>query len=427
MSEASQRTKTAPPVGDAQSLPTQLDPSGSALLLAQSALGSAAAQASSSRMPGAVSSTAPALQGVPSVAAGPALRPGEAPGVPGTGAMAGTALAGSATVATSEAAAAAASAVASAVAVAPGTAASTQATAATVVGAVTGEPDVPAPVAGAARNPALRAATGPASDVAASVSSSASLANPAVASAPTAAQAASVDGLVAPSATAASAAASSAAAQQAQRAVAQAVADRAAQQAPVAGVASGRGATDLSATAALAGASAGGESSPLLRRFERVLSMTHAALGDAAAPGGGTAFAASAFTTPVDAAGASASVASGAADRSADAMNGWLAQVVAQKNQNASLTVEVGGRPVSVDVQVKGNEAQVVFRADQADTRALLAQAMPQLRQMMGAEGVVLADASVAGSWAGGTHAGAGGAGGSGGSSGDGTSGRGTA
>ena len=177
----------------------------------------------------------------------------------------------------------------------------------------------------------------------------------------------------------------------------------------MAGVASGRGATDLSATSALAGASTGGESSPLLRRFERVLSMTHAALGDAAAPGGGTAFAASAFTTPVDAAGASAGLASGAADRSADAMNGWLAQVVAQKNQNASLTVEVGGRPVSVDVQVKGNEAQVVFRSDAPEARQALAQALPQLREMLGSEGMVLADASVGGQAAGGGAAAGGG------------------
>ena len=44
----------------------------------------------------------------------------------------------------------------------------------------------------------------------------------------------------------------------------------------------------------------------------------------------------------------------------------------------------------------------------------MLAQALPQLKQMMGAEGLVLSDASVAGQWAGGgAQAGAGGSGGS--------------
>lgn len=148
-------------------------------------------------------------------------------------------------------------------------------------------------------------------------------------------------------------------------------------------------------------------SSPLLSRFERVLSITGGAGGDAAAFGGassGGALAASPWMTPVDGAGAGASASMGStADRLAETMNGWLAQAVSQKNQQASLTVEVGGQPVSVNVQVQGNEAQVVFRTDQAETRAMLAQALPQLKQMMGAEGMLLSDASVAGQWAGGS------------------------
>ncbi|MGI4779777.1 MAG: flagellar hook-length control protein FliK [Janthinobacterium lividum] len=400
------RTSSPPggAVGDAPPFSAQPDLSGSALLLAQSTLGSAAHGST------VVPKTVPPVQGVQSVAAGPAVRAGDASDVQGAGGTEAYA------------------AVAAAVAVGTAAVAATTSATVAVAGAVMPDSDVVAQVAGAVRDPALRAAPASAPDTAASASASPPSA-PAIANGT--AQAALADGVPPVSAIATAAAtaavsssASSAAAQQAQRAIAQAVAERAAQQAPAgnvatAAVAAAGRATDSLGAAALAGAAAG-ESSPLLRRFERVLSMAHAAGGDASAPGGGNAFAASAFTTPVDAAGAVAGAggAPGAADRSADAMNGWLAQVVAQKNQNASLTVEVGGRPVSVDVQVKGNEAQVVFRADQAETRTLLAQAMPQLRQMMGAEGMVLSDASVAGQWgAGGAQSGSGGAGGSGGSS----------
>lgn len=207
--------------------------------------------------------------------------------------------------------------------------------------------------------------------------------------------------------------------QQTQRAVVQAqaqVTDRAALQAPNATMAlDSRAAESLAAAGMAGGTSVDASASPLLRRFERVLSMTHAASGEGQGFGSGAATTAATWMTPVTSAGAAVNASMGGmTDRLAESMNGLLAQVVAQKNHNASLTVDVGGQPVSVNVQVQGNEAQVVFRADQAETRAMLAQALPQLRQMMGAEGLVLSDASVAGQWAGGgTQAGAGGSGGS--------------
>ena len=209
--------------------------------------------------------------------------------------------------------------------------------------------------------------------------------------------------------------------QQAQRAVVQAqvqalVADRAALQTPNATTAlDSRAAESLAAAGLAGGASVEASASPLLRRFERVLSMTQPASGEGQAFGSGGASTASTWMTPVNGAGAAIQASMGGmTDRLVDSMNGLLAQVVAQKNHNASLTVDVGGQPVSVNVQVQGNEAQVVFRADQAETRAMLAQALPQLRQMMGAEGMVLSDASVAGQWTGGSaQAGAGGSGGS--------------
>ena len=200
------------------------------------------------------------------------------------------------------------------------------------------------------------------------------------------------------------------------QAQAQVVADRAALQTPNATMAlDSRAAESLAAAGLAGGVSVEASASPLLRRFERVLSMTQLASGEGQAFGSGGATTASTWMTPVNGAGSANNASMGGmTDRLADSMNGLLAQVVAQKSHNASLTVDVGGQPVSVNVQVQGNEAQVVFRADQAETRAMLAQALPQLKQMMGAEGMVLSDASVAGQWTGGgAQSGGGGSGGS--------------
>ncbi len=42
------------------------------------------------------------------------------------------------------------------------------------------------------------------------------------------------------------------------------------------------------------------------------------------------------------------------------------------KNQRAEVVLEKDGQPVRVQVSVRGNEAHVTFRADQAQTRELL-------------------------------------------------------
>lgn len=59
--------------------------------------------------------------------------------------------------------------------------------------------------------------------------------------------------------------------------------------------------------------------------------------------------------------------------------------------QNAELQLDAfGGGQVDVHVSVTGNEAQVEFRTDQPEARRLLQDAMPQLRQMLEQEGMLL-------------------------------------
>lgn len=59
--------------------------------------------------------------------------------------------------------------------------------------------------------------------------------------------------------------------------------------------------------------------------------------------------------------------------------------------QKAELQVDgMGGESVQVQISLNGNEAQVVFRTDQAQTRELLGQAMDTLDQMLRAQGMAL-------------------------------------
>jgi len=51
--------------------------------------------------------------------------------------------------------------------------------------------------------------------------------------------------------------------------------------------------------------------------------------------------------------------------------------------------------PVSVTVQMRGTEATLIFRADQAITRSAIEDALPRLRDMLDAQGLQLADARV--------------------------------
>lgn len=65
------------------------------------------------------------------------------------------------------------------------------------------------------------------------------------------------------------------------------------------------------------------------------------------------------------------------------------------KLQRAEVVLEKDGQPVRVQVSVRGNEAQVMFQADQAQTRELLDASVEQLRAMLEAQGVQLAGVSV--------------------------------
>lgn len=64
--------------------------------------------------------------------------------------------------------------------------------------------------------------------------------------------------------------------------------------------------------------------------------------------------------------------------------------------QNAELEVEgLGEGPVKVSIELQGQEARVEFRADQAQTRQILQDSMPHLRELLEREGLVLSGLSV--------------------------------
>lgn len=64
--------------------------------------------------------------------------------------------------------------------------------------------------------------------------------------------------------------------------------------------------------------------------------------------------------------------------------------------QSAELEVEgIDERPIHVSIDLQGHEARIEFRADQAQTRQVLQDAMPHLREMLEREGLMLAGMSV--------------------------------
>lgn len=64
--------------------------------------------------------------------------------------------------------------------------------------------------------------------------------------------------------------------------------------------------------------------------------------------------------------------------------------------QNAELQVDgLGEGPVKVSIALQGQEARVEFRADQVQTRQVLEDSMPHLRELLAREGLVLAGVSV--------------------------------
>ena len=65
------------------------------------------------------------------------------------------------------------------------------------------------------------------------------------------------------------------------------------------------------------------------------------------------------------------------------------------KQQRAEVVLEKDGQAVRVQVSVRGNEAHVTFKADQAQTRELLDASLSQLREMLQQQGVELAGVSV--------------------------------
>lgn len=84
--------------------------------------------------------------------------------------------------------------------------------------------------------------------------------------------------------------------------------------------------------------------------------------------------------------------ASGMDDRMDAQMSYWLSQ----KTHNAELTLDTqDGRSVEVSIALNGREAQVAFRAEQAGTRELLGSALPQLREALDGQGLVLAGVTV--------------------------------
>jgi len=88
-----------------------------------------------------------------------------------------------------------------------------------------------------------------------------------------------------------------------------------------------------------------------------------------------------------------------AADATQQAVDEQMAEQVAfwvdQNNQSAEMTLDRDGEPVQVRVSVSGNEAHVVFRSDQVQTRDALDASMAQLRELLQSQGLVLAGATV--------------------------------
>lgn len=64
--------------------------------------------------------------------------------------------------------------------------------------------------------------------------------------------------------------------------------------------------------------------------------------------------------------------------------------------QSAEIEVEgIDERPIHVSIDLQGQEARIEFRAEQAQTRQVLQDAMPHLREMLEREGLTLAGMSV--------------------------------
>jgi flagellar hook-length control protein FliK len=79
----------------------------------------------------------------------------------------------------------------------------------------------------------------------------------------------------------------------------------------------------------------------------------------------------------------------------ADTVGYWVSQGI----QNAELKLEgFGSDPVQVSITLKGDQAHIGFRTDQAEIRQILENATSQLKDLLSSEGLVLSGVSVGGS-----------------------------
>ena len=137
-----------------------------------------------------------------------------------------------------------------------------------------------------------------------------------------------------------------------------------------------------------------GEGASPWRRIERPADTATPSAGAASFGFDATGNASSSSAT-TDAAAAAANAGTGNTEfmeRMVDQVSWWMAH----RSQGAELKLDLpGGQPVSVSVQVQGNEAQVAFRSDHPEARQWLNAAMPQLKEMLGNEGLMLSGSSV--------------------------------
>ena len=83
-------------------------------------------------------------------------------------------------------------------------------------------------------------------------------------------------------------------------------------------------------------------------------------------------------------------------DRWANELGNRLTVMGAQGDQSGSLRLSpehLG--PLQVDIKITDSKASVLFGAQHADTRAAIQDALPRLREMFAASGMVLGDAGV--------------------------------
>ena len=79
----------------------------------------------------------------------------------------------------------------------------------------------------------------------------------------------------------------------------------------------------------------------------------------------------------------------------------WIGQDI----QKAEMTLDgLGLNPVEVSISMQGNEAQVMFRTDEVQTREALSSAAEELQEALSRQGVALSSVSVGNSHSGGAQ-----------------------